>query len=131
MWPESLISILPSYHIATFTFTHGQARGTLPFGLLENAIKIDPMFQMPRIWLANGYYNTGEFAETDDLISEINQNREQLSPLERLATDRLSAQLQGKPDEALQISRQELNLAPSNIVVRFINASQAEGRNRP
>ena len=35
MWPESRISTLPSYHIATYTFTHGQARGTLPFGLLD------------------------------------------------------------------------------------------------
>ncbi|MGB7297154.1 MAG: hypothetical protein WBC70_16355, partial [Candidatus Aminicenantales bacterium] len=33
--PEYRISTRPSYHIAAYSFTHGQARGTLPFGLLE------------------------------------------------------------------------------------------------
>jgi hypothetical protein len=32
---EYRISTRPSYHIAAYSFTHGQARGTMPFGLLD------------------------------------------------------------------------------------------------
>jgi beta-glucosidase len=38
---EYRISTRPSYHIAAYSFTHGQARGTMPFGLLEVGVDLE------------------------------------------------------------------------------------------
>ena len=104
---------------------------TKSFQHLERAIEIDPTFQLPRIWLANGYFNLGSNVMTEELITEINQHREELSQFERLTVDRLSANLQGKSAEAYQYSLQSLQLAPTNVITRFIHASLAVWANRP
>jgi tetratricopeptide (TPR) repeat protein len=101
------------------------------FQHLNRAIEIDPTFLLPRIWLANGYFNLGDNAMTEELITIINQNREQLSQFERLEVDRLSATLQGKIDKAYRYSQQALKLAPTNVIIRFIHGTCAVGVNRP
>jgi len=37
LWPETRFSTSPLYHIVAYSFTHGHARGTLPFGLLDSS----------------------------------------------------------------------------------------------
>ncbi|MCK4818602.1 protein kinase, partial [bacterium] len=78
----------------------------------ERAVELDPTFMSPKLSIAVAYGNQGHYAKTESILHSINQNREQLSPLECHYIDWYRAELNGRNHEALRFIRLAEKLAP-------------------
>ena len=97
----------------------------------ERAAKLDPDFIQPKLWIAVGYSNLGNYTKADDILQILNQNREQLSPFDRNILDWCLADNQGRLEEALRYIRMAEELAPKNYTINYVVGLDELRLNRP
>jgi tetratricopeptide (TPR) repeat protein/TolB-like protein len=97
----------------------------------EKAAEIDPDFLSPRVWIAVAYGNQGHYARADAIVRKINENRERLTPYERLILDWYRASLAGHNAEALDTIRRVRALSPGSHLATYLVGDYALAVNRP
>lgn len=97
----------------------------------ERAVELDPTFMSPKLAIAVAYGNQEQYAKAESILHSINQNREQLSPLECHYVDWYRAELNGRNHEALRFIRLAEKLAPKDIKTNYILGYKALECNRP
>ena len=97
----------------------------------ERAVELDPTFMSPKLSIAVAYGNQAHYAKAESILHSINQNREQLSPLECHYIDWYRAELNGRNHEALRFIRLAEKLAPKDIKINYVLGIMALECNRP
>jgi tetratricopeptide (TPR) repeat protein len=95
------------------------------------AIELDPSFFVPKLYISVAYYNMERYAESEEIIQELNKNRDQLSPFDCHMLDWFTAYLSGNYEESLRFIIKAEKLAPKNSVVNYIHIFTAYEINRP
>jgi len=96
----------------------------------QRAIELDRHYHLPSILLVLSYTNVGEWAEAELLISELESNRNELSPYERYRVDQLIALANGDLEAAYHATHQASSISPEFGPV-FDGAAYAIALNRP
>jgi tetratricopeptide (TPR) repeat protein len=104
--------------------------GILEFGVdddqalrhFESAIRLDPDFVFPWLWIAAAYINRSEPAKVDSIAQHLDRRREQLAPFERLFLDNLKAGLRGDRKESLRLLRMAGEYVPQDYTINYLIA---------
>jgi len=97
----------------------------------ERASELDPLFMLPKFYIAIAFGNQERYAEAESIIRFLNENREQFSPLDRILLDWYTADLNGRYAEALRYLLQAEKLAPKNTAFNYIHGLLAVNINQP
>jgi tetratricopeptide (TPR) repeat protein len=86
----------------------------------EKAVEVDPDFFGPELYIAVAYADQGDYTRSDAITRRLNENREKLTPLERLLLDYHRARLAGRTAEALAALQQAWKLAPRSTLLAHL-----------
>jgi serine/threonine protein kinase/tetratricopeptide (TPR) repeat protein len=101
------------------------------FDHYRSAIEIDPQFIGPKLRMATGYANMGQWAEADSIFQTIDRQTRRLSAYERYYLDWFAFHLQGRHEEALAVLLHIESIAPVDYVTNYLVGLYALNLNRP
>jgi tetratricopeptide (TPR) repeat protein len=113
--------------------------GTRDFGIdyerafdhYRRAIEIDPQFTIPKLRMATGYGNLGQWAKADSIFQSIDRRTHRLSPFGRYYLDWFAFYLEGRHEEAFAVLLHIENIAPLDFVTNYLVGLYALYLNRP
>ncbi len=100
------------------------------FDHYRRAIEVDPQFTGPKLRMATGYANMGQWAKADSIFQSIDQTH-RLSAYERYYLDWFAFHLQGRHEEALAVLLHIESIAPMDYVTNYLVGLYALNLNRP
>jgi tetratricopeptide (TPR) repeat protein len=94
-------------------------------------MEIDPQFAAPKMRMAVGYANMGQWAQADSLFHSIDRQARRLSAYERSYMDWFAFHLQGKNEESFAVLLHIESIAPLDYVTNYLVGLHALYINRP
>ncbi len=101
------------------------------FEHLRRAIEMDPEFTYPKLRMAVGYGNIGQYAVADSILKSIDRERHRLSPYERYSVDWYRFSLQGRGEEELAMLLHLESITPMDPIINYLVGRSALRLNRP
>lgn len=98
---------------------------------LERALERDPAFLLPLVIMYFAYGNLGEFREAEAVLAALEAQSDRLTPAERLLTEFLRANWEGRREHAFRVLEDLERLVPGSLVVNYNLVQQAVMLNRP
>jgi serine/threonine protein kinase/tetratricopeptide (TPR) repeat protein len=97
----------------------------------RRAIGIDPEYMYPKLRMATGYGNIGQYVTADSILRSIDSERHRLSHYERYSVDWYKLSLQGRNEEALAILLHLESITPMDPTINYLVGLYALRLNRP
>jgi serine/threonine protein kinase/tetratricopeptide (TPR) repeat protein len=101
------------------------------FAHYRRAIEIDPQYMGPKLRIATGYANMGEWAKADSTFQSIDRHTRRLSAYERYYLDWFAFHLQGRREEQFAVLLQIESIAPLDYTTNYLVGLHALFINRP
>jgi serine/threonine protein kinase/tetratricopeptide (TPR) repeat protein len=97
----------------------------------RRAIGLDPEFLYPKLRMATGYGNIGQYVTADSILRSIDSERDRLSPYERYYVDWYKFSLQGRDEEELAMLLHLESITPMDPTIIYLVGRSALRLNRP
>jgi tetratricopeptide (TPR) repeat protein len=97
----------------------------------RRAIEIDPEFMYPKLRMATGYGNIGQYVTADSILRSIDSERHRLSHYERYSVDWYKLSLQGRNEEVLAMLLHLESISPMDPTINYLVGLYALRLNRP
>jgi len=97
----------------------------------RRALELDPHYMGPKLRMATGYANIGQYETADSIFQTIDRHSRRLSPYERYYLDWFAFQLQGKQEEAFATLLHIESIVPMDVVTNYLVGLYAVYLNRP
>jgi serine/threonine protein kinase/tetratricopeptide (TPR) repeat protein len=95
------------------------------------AAEIDPDFVAPQIRMANGFMNSGRYAEAEAILQRLAEKRETLTPIERHTFEASLARFEGRRHDMVRSLREVVAMTPRDPVSLWALAGVFLDLNRP
>jgi serine/threonine protein kinase/tetratricopeptide (TPR) repeat protein len=97
----------------------------------RRAIGIDPEYMYPKLRMATGYGNIGQYVTADSILRSIDSERHRLSHYERYSVDWYRFSLQGRGEEELAMLLHLESITPMDPIINYLVGRSALRLNRP
>ena len=94
--------------------------GERSFNHFQSAALLDPQFIPPLFWVESAYRNRGNWSEVAEIVQQLDDRRDRLSPYERGRLGYAQAQLEGDLLEARRYALVCLELHPAGDPLRLV-----------